>query len=117
VTEPVCSTWVTGPIRAIVAGACVGSSAGWPKKVWPFWTTSRLVPSAEISFSSPAWAEADSPSTATIAATPMAIPRAESPARSLRVRSPTADSRARSDSRRFFTPGLPVVVIAAASSG
>ena len=49
--------------------------------------------------SSPAWLEADRPSTATIAATPIAIPSAESPARSRRVRSPTLATRARSEAR------------------
>ena len=57
------------------------------------------MPSLAISALRPAAEEADSPSTATIAATPIAIPSADSAARSLRVRRPTAASRARSDGR------------------
>ena len=90
-------------MRPIMAGAALGSSAVWPERVWPFWTTSRLVPRAEISFSRPAEADEESPRTATMAATPMAMPRAERPARSLRVRSPTVARRARSEGRSFRT--------------
>ena len=93
---------MTASMRAIMAGAALGSSAVWPVRVWPFPTTSRLVPRAEISFSNPAEADEDSPSTATMAATPIAMPSADSPARSLRVRSPTVDSRRRSEGRSFF---------------
>ena len=75
-------------------GAASGSSAMLPVKLCPFCTVSRLVPSWAISASSPAWEEADRPSTATIAATPIAIPSADRPARSLRVRRPTLASPA-----------------------
>ena len=97
--EPVSSTWVTGPIRAIIPGAASGNSAGWPNRLCPFVTVSRFVPSLSISASSPAWEDEDSPSTATIAATPMAMPSADSAARTRRVRSPTLATRARSESR------------------
>ena len=89
-------------MRPIMAGAALGSSAVWPERVWPFWTTSRLVPSAEISLSRPAEADDDRPRTATMAATPMAMPSADSPARSLRVRNPTVARRARSDGRSLL---------------
>ena len=79
---------MTGPIREIMPGAATGSSAVSPPRVCPLATVSRLVPSLLISFSSPAWEEDDSPSTATIAATPMAMPSADRAARSLRVRMP-----------------------------
>ena len=65
-------------MRAIIPGAASGSSAVCPNSVWPLVTVSRLVPSLSISESRPAWEEAESPSTATIAATPMAIPSADS---------------------------------------
>src|SRR3984885_5296257 len=81
-----------------MASAVVGSSVVPPVRLWPLLTVSRLVPSWLISLSRPAWDEADSPSTATMAATPIAIPRADSPARNFWVRSPTLESRARSDS-------------------
>ena len=84
-------------MRPIMAGAALGSSAVPPVRVWPFSTTSRLVPSEEISFKSPAEAEEESPRTATMAATPMAMPSADSPARSLRVRNPTVERRPRSE--------------------
>src|SRR5437762_1574139 len=73
-TLPVYCTWVTGPIRAIMPGAAVGSSAVSPPRVCPLATVRRLVPSWLISFSSPAWEEDESPSTETIAATPIALP-------------------------------------------
>jgi hypothetical protein len=92
----------------IMAGAALGSSAFWPERVWPFWTTSRLVPRAEISLSKPADAEDESPKTATMAATPMAMPSAESPARTLRVRNPTVEMRPRSDARSFGTARVSV---------
>src|SRR6266702_4421757 len=95
-TCPVSCTPVTPASRAIMPGAGLGSSAVPPAKVWPFWTVSRLVPSAAISAFSPAADDWDSPSTATIAATPIAIPSADSAARSLRAASPAAASRARS---------------------
>src|ERR1700685_3385690 len=88
-------------MRAIIAGATRGSWAVLPAKLWPLVTVSRFVPSLSISASSPAWLEADRPSTATIAATPIAIPSAESPARTRRVRSPTLATRARSPGRSF----------------
>ena len=86
-------------------GAASGSSAMSPLKPCPFCTVSRLVPSWAISASSPAWEEADSPSTATIAATPIAIPSADRPARSLRVRRPTLASRPRSAGRSRAAAG------------
>src|ERR1700733_14061896 len=86
-------------MRPIIAGATSGSWAVLPAKLWPLVTVSRFVPSLSISSSSPAWLEADRPSTATIAATPIAIPSAESAARSRRVRSPTLATRARSEAR------------------
>ena len=46
-------TAVTGPIRPIIAGAAVGSSAVWPKRLWPLVTVSRFVPRALISASRP----------------------------------------------------------------
>ena len=98
-----------------MAGAAVGSSAVLPARVWPFSTTSRLVPRAEISFSSPAEADEESPRTATMAATPMAIPSADSPARSLRVRNPTVDRRPRSEGRSFRTARGSVAVMAGGS--
>ena len=52
-----------------------------------------------ISASSPACDEAESPSTATMAATPMAMPRADRLARSLRARIPTLARRNRSRGR------------------
>ena len=70
------------------------------------------MPRAEISFKSPAEADEDSPSTATMAATPMAMPSAESPARSLRVRSPTVARRPRSEGRSCPTARVSVVVMA-----
>ena len=76
-----------------------------PPRVCPLATVSRLVPSLSISASSPAWEEAESPRTATIAATPMAMPSADRAARSLRVRSPTLDSRARSAGRSRCVAG------------
>ena len=97
--DPVYCICSTGPIRLIIAGAASGNSAVWPKKVWPFATVSRLVPSLSISASSPAWLEEESPSTATIAATPIAIPSAESAARRRLVRRPTLATRARSEKR------------------
>ena len=114
-TEPVSWTSVTASMRPIMAGAASGSSAVWPERVWPFWTTSRLVPRAEISFSRPAEADEESPKTATMAATPMAMPNAERPARSLRVRSPTVARRARSEGRSFLTTSVAVVVMAGVS--
>ena len=93
---PVSATWVTGPMRAIIPGAAIGSSAVAPRSVWPFVTVSRLVPSRSICLSSPACEEAERPSTATIAATPIAMPRAERLARSRRVRTPMLATRARS---------------------
>ena len=66
-------------MRPIMAGAALGSSAVPPVRVWPFSTTSRLVPRAEISFSRPAEADEESPRTATMAATPMAMPSADRP--------------------------------------
>ena len=98
-------TWVTPANRAIIPGAVIGSSAVPPVRVWPFCTVRRLVPSLAISASKPAWEEADSPSTAVIAATPIAIPRADKPARSLRVRSPTAANRAISTGRNRAAAG------------
>ena len=89
-------------------GAASGSSAMSPLKPCPFCTVSRLVPSWAISASSPAWEEADRPSTATIAATPIAIPSADRPARSLRVRRPTLASRARSAGRSRAAAGAAV---------
>src|SRR5579875_581030 len=86
-------------MRAIIAGAASGSSAVLPAKLWPLVTVSRFLPSLSISSSSPAWLEADRPSTATIAATPIAIPSAGSAARARRVRRPTLATRARSDAR------------------
>src|SRR5271170_2057704 len=96
----------------IMAGATVGSSALPPERVWPFSTTKRLVPRAEISLSRPAEADEDSPRTATMAATPMAMPSAESPERSLRVRNPTVERRPRSDGRSFGTARVSAVVTA-----
>ena len=59
-----------------------------PRNVCPGVTVNRLVPSESISASRFAWAEADTPTTATIAPMPMAIPSADSAARRRRVRSP-----------------------------
>ena len=98
-SAPMSWTVVTPGSRAIMPGAAVGSRAVPPVNVCPSWTVSRLVPSLAISASSPAWEEADRPSTATIAATPIAIPSADRLARSLRVRRPTLASRARSGGR------------------
>ena len=98
-------TSVTGPMRPIIPGAAMGSSAVWPSSVWPLVTVSRLVPSLFISFIKPAVDEDDRPRTATMAATPIAMPRADRPARSLRVRMPTADSRAMSRRRRWAGKG------------
>jgi len=95
--EPVSATCWTGPILPIMPGAASGSSAVWPKKLWPFVTVRRFVPSLSISARRPAFEEAESPRTATIAATPIAIPSADSAARRRRVRRPTADTRTRSD--------------------
>ena len=65
-------TYVTGSIRPIMPGAALGSWAVWPNTVCPLVTVSRFVPSLLISASSPAWEDAESPSTAPIAATPIA---------------------------------------------
>ena len=109
-TAPVYWTSVTGPMRPIIPGASVGSSAVWPKSVWPLVTVSRFVPSLLISANSPACEEAESPSTATIAATPMAMPSAERPARSLRVRSPMLASLARSAGPRCAGASAPALI-------
>ncbi len=58
------------------------------------------MPSRLISAISPACEEAESPSTATIAAVPIAIPSAESAARSGRERNPTLATRSQSRSSR-----------------
>jgi hypothetical protein len=68
--------------------AVSGSTALFPRNVWPGVTVSRLVPRLSISASRLAWLEADTPTTATIAPIPSAIPSADKNARSLRVRSP-----------------------------
>src|ERR1039458_3337868 len=96
-------------------GAAAGSSAVPPFRLWPSCTVSRLVPRAFISASSPAWEEADRPSTATMAATPIAMPRADNPARSLRVRGPTLASRARSDGRSLAAVGAAWMLLMAAA--
>ena len=57
-----------------------------PRNVCPGVTVRRLVPSASISAIRFACAEAEMPTTATIAPIPIAIPSAESAARNLRVR-------------------------------
>ncbi len=103
-------TLVTPCMREIIPGERLGSCAVPPVSDWPFCTVSRLVPSAEISASSPAWEEDDRPRTATIAATPIAMPSADKLARSLRVRSPTADSRARSAGRSRAADGATVLM-------
>jgi len=66
-TVPVVCACSTPLIRPIMAGAVVGSSVVPPVRLWPLVTVSRLVPSWLISLSSPAWDEADRPSTATMA--------------------------------------------------
>jgi hypothetical protein len=73
---------------SIAATAVTGRTSLLPVNVWPAVTVSRLVPSASIVASRLAWAEDDTPTTATIAPIPIAIPSAESAARSRRVRSP-----------------------------
>src|SRR5215467_15410110 len=87
-------------------GARWGSSAAPPKSFWPLLTVSRLVPSWLISFNRPASEEAESPSTATIAATPIAMPSADSPARRRRVRRPRLARWNRSDERSGLTKRL-----------
>ncbi len=59
-----------------------------PRKSWPGETVSRFVPRASISASRLACADAETPTTATMAAIPIAIPSAESAARSRRERIP-----------------------------
>ena len=104
-TVPVSWTWVTPGKRPIIPGAAAGSSAVPPVRAWPFCTVNRLVPSLAISASNPAREDADSPSTAVIAATPIAIPSADRPARSFRVRKPTTASRPISTGRNRATAG------------
>src|SRR5579871_3903799 len=86
-------------MRRIMGGAASGSSSLLPRMPVPLVTVSRLVPSLSISASSPACDDADSPSTATIAATPMAMPSADNAARNRRVRTPTLATRATSAGR------------------
>ena len=67
-------------MRPIIATEVPGSTSAWPLNVCPGVTVSRLVPRASISASRLACAEAETPTTATIAPIPIAIPRADSDA-------------------------------------
>lgn len=82
---PACAVSSTSGRWEIRWGAAAGSCAVPPVTDFPVLAVSRFVPSRSICASSPAWDDADSPSTATIAAVPIAIPSADSAARRRRA--------------------------------
>ncbi len=90
-TAPVYWTCVTGPIRAIIAGRCIGQLGGLAEQRLPVGHVEQVRPEPVdlVEKARPA-RRTERPSTATIAATPIAIPSADSAARTLRVRRPTA---------------------------
>ena len=72
----------------IIGTEVSGRTSFAPRNVCPGVTVSRFVPSASISASRFAWAEAETPTTATIAPIPIAMPSADKAARSRLVRGP-----------------------------
>src|SRR5579863_8328565 len=103
---PVEATEVTGPIRATMPCAVVGSSGCCPDKVLDGCTVARF-PSSPSCASRLAFDVWEMPSTPTIAAIPMLIPSADSAARIRRDRRPRLPVRSRSGPVSFDPPPSP----------